>query len=275
MKINNISISKAFLECGDDFPVTRSLVVKHPSLSEILKLGNGIHCDDAYWAYVFSLLSDPYDNMIWLDDQGIDYEEVSAFDVFLMKWEHADDEYVKNIEQYKLLNIAPPSLIMKEALSFFLGPHNFAIGLSKSNNSKVLYDTEDHRIQIDKIIFDYISGFIRLINGLDKTDHINPADKNAKKILIEDMRDEQRRKMQKQRTDNEDNDYLGKMIAGVVHGGNGGITPFNFKQLKIYQLYSSLTTQQKQNHFNHVMTGVYQGTVKFESINKKELNWMD
>lgn len=275
MKVNDISISRAFLESGNDFQITPSLIVKHPSLNEIIQLGNGIHCDDIYWGYVFTILSDPYDNMVWLDDQGIDYEQVSPFDVFILRWEQNEEEYKSSKDKFDALGLPSPIAVMQESLKFFLGDHTFNIGVLKDDNSKILYDIKNNRVQINKIIFDYISGFIRLINGLDKTDHINPANKNAKKILIEDMRDEQRRKMKKKKKDDEDTDYLGKMISGVVHGGNGGITPFNFKELKIYQLYSSLTIQQKLTHFNHVMAGVYQGTVKFESISKKELNWMD
>jgi hypothetical protein len=111
-----------------------------------------------------------------------------------------------------------------------------------------------------------------MINGINRTDKIKPADDNAKKILIEDMRDEQKRKQKNKQADDED--WLGNMISGAVHGGNGGITSLNVKQHKIYQVYSALSVTQKKLHFNHIMGGVYAGNVNSKELNTQELSWM-
>lgn len=281
MTVDDIKISKAFLEGGDDLFLNEHVAVKHPTIGEILKLGYGIYCDDYYWNYVFALINDPYDNMVWLDDLGIDYESVCAFDVMLLKWKHLEDTYQNKKEYFDKAHFHPLSEII-DALNFFIiGDHVYKIGEYQDGN-KCLYDiagaeavidtnNPNNYLKIDKSVFNYISSFLKMINGIDRKDKIQPANKSAKKILIEDMRDEQKRQ---QKNKKEDNDCLGNMMAGATHGGNGGITSLNVKQHKIYQIYSALSVTQKKLHFNHVMGGVYAGNVNSEKLNTQELNWM-
>lgn len=270
MIVNGIRLSRAFLEKGEDLKLSNKLFVHHPSIEDIVSLGNGILCDEVYWGYVFNLLNDPYDNMVWLDDKGIDYEKVSPFDVFVMRWNNAVEDYKKNKQRYDIFKINPLENI-KAALSFFLGKHDFDIG-SYENGECILYDKNDVSVQINREAFNYISAFIQAINGINRADKIIPADESAKQILIEDMRSEYKKKLKKK--NDEDNDYIGNMIAEVVHGGNGGVTSLNVGQFKIFQIYSGLTIERRKFHSNHILNGVYQGTVSFKDINKQELNWV-
>ena len=271
MKIDDIEISKAFLESGRDLVLSDHIVVKHPSIGEILELGNGIYCDAVYWNYVFSLLCDPYDNMVWLDDNGIDFEKTTSFDVFVMKWDQLISQVRKSEESsdgkhFDLLQN------IKSALSFFLGDHDFDLGVYESGE-RAIYDRSNPEYQINREAFNYIIAFIRGINGITHTDKINPSDENAKRILIDDMRAEEKKRSRKK--DMKYNDIIGNMMSAVAYGGNGGITPFNICNVKIFQLYSSLNINQKKMHYQQVMSGVYHGTIRFDSINKLELNWME
>lgn len=260
MKIDNIRISKAFLECGEDLKLNDHLTVRHPSVGDILTLGNGILCEDVYWSYVIQLLSDPYDHMVWLDDYGIDYESVTSFDVFILKWEFALKEYVENKDLYDMNGITPLDPV-NNSLDFFIGHHDFKL-FKFDNGTCELRDKNEPSIIINKEVFNSIAAFIKMINGIKQTDRINPANDFAKKILIEDARNELKKKQKK---NEENNDYIGDLIAAAIYGGCGGITPFNVKELKIYQLFSNISVDRKKSNYNHIVRAIYNGTVKSDS----------
>ena len=64
-------ISKAFMLSGQDLPVLRSVKVHHPTIPEILNINDGILCEELYWMYVSTIMSDPYDYMVMLDDMAL------------------------------------------------------------------------------------------------------------------------------------------------------------------------------------------------------------
>ena len=59
-----------FLLDGSDFQLSDAITFHHPSLSEVMCLGKRIYFEEVYWLYVSTLLADPYEHMVWLDDNG-------------------------------------------------------------------------------------------------------------------------------------------------------------------------------------------------------------
>ena len=55
--------------------------------------------------------------------------------------------------------------------------------------------------------------------------------------------------------------------------GNGSITPFNINDCKIYWLNESLSITNKKSNAEHLLDGIYHGTISSKDINKKELDW--
>lgn len=272
MNESDIKFNTLFLGSGKELVLTQNIKVKHPSVADILSLGNGMYCEDIYWTYVFSLLSDPYDNMVWLDERGVDYEQVSSFDVFIMKWKELDKEYTSNKEKYDAYGISP-FVITKEALSFFLGgQYDFDIG-QYQDGSYAIFDKNNPDVQVHKEVFEYMTAFIQVISGLSSENKINPADQNAKRVLIEDMRSELKKKQRNKET-NTDNNFIGKRVMALIYGGNGSVTPFNYNDIKIYHIVSGLSIIQKQQHYNQIMSGHYAGTVNIEKVNKEEIDWI-
>lgn len=245
------------------------IVCRHPSIGDILELGNGYDADDVYWGYVSTLLSDPYDSMVWLDDQGIDYESVDAFDVFCLKWKELQEAYDADREKWDQCGVAP-TWALALSLQFFLGHRDFALA-KYDDGEYVITDAADTTFQIDRQAFLNISMFVSLINGITHEGRIRPKDKNAKIALLEDKRDELK-KLQKK--SHESNDRIGDMMAVAIHAGAGGVTPFNVCEVKIYQLYSEYIMSLKKNRSDHILNGIYAGTVDGSKINPSDTNWM-
>lgn len=82
-KYMNITFSKAFLMSGEDFKLTSSITLHHPTIKEILSISQSSSPDLIYWSYIQILLADPYLNMVMLDDMGKNYLETSPMRFFI------------------------------------------------------------------------------------------------------------------------------------------------------------------------------------------------
>ncbi len=266
----NIKFSKALLMSGEDYELTSSITLHHPTVREIISINNSPTPDYFYWTYIQILLSDPYSNMVMLDDIGKNYLEVSPYEVFILQWDNCVNQYKENKKMYDVYGINPLDNILK-ALGFFIqGAHNFTKG-NYEDGTTCFYDIDNPMCQINKEIYEYLYEWVKAINKIDDSNRIKPADENARQILIEDMRNEIK-KAKKKRTD-DNSDYLGNIMSADCFCGNGAITPFNMNDCKIYWLNESLSITNKKANADHLLDGIYHGTISSKDINKKELNW--
>ena len=267
-------INTSFLSSGKDL-IFDNIVIKHPSVGEILALNNGILASRQYWQMVSLLTCDPYDKMVDLDDKGIDYQKVDNFDVFVFQWNNALLKYAESDDEIK--KIYNPLLSIQEALCFFFGVHKF--DLVKVGNDLCIVDLDSIKNNmcgycITREVYNIFAEFLNAINDVDHSDRINPNNDSTKRMLIEDMRDELKRKS---RIKNDElhklDNYIGEMMNKVSFGGNGGVNIFNVNNLKIYQLISAYKVVMNKYKADHLLNGIYAGTVDAKSINEKELNW--
>ena len=253
---------KLFLLCGNDLRLTRTVVVKHPTVADILSLNGGYYCEELYWSYVSAIMSDPYDYMVYLDDRKIDYEKVSAFRVFAMRWNDA--------QEAKLFKRDASSDFMSEALEFFFGQHEFEIVII--DHQIYLIDSADPTWVINEQLFDMACSFLYEVNCLERTNRIKPATPGHKRILIEDMRDEQKRRARDKKPPNPIT-HIGDALGAVLAGGSGAITPANCADTHIYQLLSASRSIQKKMIVQSMLNGIYTGMMKADKITNEELSW--
>lgn len=273
MRIGDTSIDRLFLLSGEDLCLTEKITVKHPKLNDILSLSPAHRCDSIYWEYVCNLVCDSYDHMVWLDDSGVDYETISPFQLFIMRWRDLNKQYIEKKEQFDQVGFNP-LLPLSNALSFFWGCHNFAVGVLNNTDEPmdVIYDKNNPEYYITSQEFNLITDFIKLINGVDNAgDRIHPKDSVGKKILIEDQRAELKRASQK-RTDGT-NDFIGDFVAGTLFGGNGGITPFNYRQLPVYMVIDGLRTTKRKINYSHLTLMACAGALENTNILAEEAVW--
>lgn len=263
-------ISKLFLTSGSDLQVTQAVTVRHPTVSDVLSLDGGQMCEDLYWSFVSTLLSDPYDYMVYLDDQKIDYESVTAWDVFVLRWYDAKQEYMKNKDAYDAQGFSPLSFI-KQSLSCFFGQKTFDV--IRYNGEAYLVAEDDPRWVVNKEIFVVATEFIEAMHCIDHSDRIKPATPFAKQILIEDTRAEQKRRLRKKQ-DTPRPEALADALTTVFAGGAGTITPDNFMNAHIYQLLSVSRAVQKQVVVQSMFNGIYTGMLKTDNLSEDALRWV-
>lgn len=263
-------IPRSFLFRGSGLEVLRGVIVKHPTVGEILDLHGGLMCEDYYWAYVSTLLSDPYDHMVYLDDQGIDYETVTAFEVFMLRWNSAVLARAK--ENARGQSGTVPTTLFEEALSFFFGAER-EYTWTQIQDQLIIVDGKDPNWLLTKDAFLLAVDFIRNINCVRVEDHIKPANAFAKKVLIEDARIEQR-KPRWRKQDEERPEQIADAIATVLAGGSGSISSQSILDLPIYSLLTTARSVQQQMMVQALMGGMYSGMIKSDKITDKDLRWV-
>lgn len=260
-------ISTVMLRSGRELELAPGIAVRHPTVSDILRINGGLMCEDYYWTYVFTVLSDPYDYMVYLDDNQIDYEKVSAFDVFMLRWNDAVKDYVSNKEKYLQFGASPLSL-MKDALAFFFGPRKFCI--SKIADQFVLADADDRSWLVTQDAFNLATHFISLCNCIDREDQIKPATPGAKRVLIDDRRREERKRAKRSIDKEERIERIGEAMS-AIDAGVGMVASYD--TLPVYRLLATARSVQKRVVVQSILNGIYTGMIKSGGVPDKELRW--
>lgn len=280
---NILEFSESFLSSGQKLKLSEYVQVKHPTYGDIVDIDdkwNGFYSEELYYNMLMIFISDPYMEMVWLDDNKIDYEAIDSFDLFVMKFKKQMEMYDSVIEQChtdeeleKIMTVVSNDIIHM-AFKFFLGEDNILLGNVEKNNTieYFIVNPDNQKFVIDRDVFNNIAKFLRSISGVSFKDRINPANKFAKQTLIEDER-ARLKKLQRNPPENKSG-VLGSQVSALCWGGNGGITVFNKRDLHIYDIIDGIKRTQKVFNFNHVMSGVYFGNVQYEKLNMNEVSWM-
>ena len=272
-------IPKSFLQSGNNLQITDSISFKHPIIQDIIDIDKehfGLCSENIYYSMVNVFLTDPYDYMVFLDDKGIDYETVNSFEVFCLLF----NDYIEQIQtlgnectKEQITKLFQNNIYFK-AFKFFLGIEGFFIAEDENGNKAVGYG--DGQFLFGSYMYDYITEFVKKINGIQDSEKIYPEDEWAKQILIEDER-EKLKKQAKKRELNKDEetnkDRLGNLISSLTWSCNGGVTPFNRNQLHMYDLVDGINRTDKLLSYKNTMTGLYAGCVDKKKINFNELHW--
>lgn len=237
-------ISDMMLQRGMDFITSNDIIVKHPTLEEIDKLG-----EDKYAQIVNIFTARPYDFMVELEDSGVNYLSLTNYDLFL--------ELISNDMEmnYKL---------------FLRDINELTPMINTSNDEIVLYDKQNDVI-IDRMIYEEISNFIRRINMIQQKPPHTPNTQMMKQMLIDDMRAKRERSKYERKILKQSE--LSNLIRFVVWNNQAGYNYDNIWSLKIYQLYEGLISLQKTDNYKNTMLGLYTGNVDGSKINFEEISW--
>lgn len=224
--------------------ISEGLVFHIPTVGEIIEYG-----ERNYYNSAFILSAMPYDLMVQLHDAGIDFTTINDYDLFLSLFPHQSDD----------------------AFSLFLPgivPSEFIYRRSTVTDEIELYNPKTD-VVINRVAQGIIADLVRDINYFEK--HINkPANRDAYEYMIKKAR-----KRLKRAERNKNKLQLEQLILAMVN------TPefkYNFetvRNLTIYAFNASVRQIVSRINYDHVMNGVYAGTVDYEKINKDSLDWIN
>ena len=222
--------------------IVPNLSVRIPTVGEILE------DEDSYYGITSALTASPFQYMIQLDDMGIDYTQITDYELF------------------KILFL----MHAKSDLSLLFGNLNtsdFDIYVNPKDNRQVIYSPRNN-IVIDELVYHDLTNAIRKINLFEKV-NTKPGNEAARKYLLEKERKKQKRKKKQQEP------YLEKLVIALV---NTSEFPYNYEScmdLSIYKFNQSLKQIRQKITFDNTMIGVYAGTVDTSKMrNKSSLSWI-
>ena len=183
-----------------------------------------------------------------LFDMGIDYEELSDFELFMM--------LSRNLTQ--------------ESTRLILGDMDlskFGIFTNTENNEPVLYN-EETGVVIDKLIYMKMVEYIRRVHNI-KPKIEKAANKTTKKILIQLDRDKIA-KSQKEPYKSQ----LKDLVSAMMRYPGFKYKSYELKQCSLYEFMDTVQGAQIYISSTALLQGSYSGMIDTSKINKKEFNWM-
>lgn len=228
---------------GDDIKINDYIKIHIPSVGEIIEYG-----EREYYSMISNLTSIPSDMKSQLFDMGIDYEEISDFDLF-----------------YLLTRGLTPNITY--LLFYELDFTKFEMFNDNENGKHVLYDKEN-QIKLDEL------AYLKIVKCLRTLHSITPkvekaANKTTKRILID--LDRQRRNKHK------DEDYksnLKPLISAMMRYPGFKYKSSELKECSIYEFMDTVQGSQIYVQSTALIQGSYSGMIDTSKINKKEFNWL-
>lgn len=254
MSINNDDLK---IYRGTDIRISDSIFIHQPSLDEIIEYG-----EKEYYQMVYTLLSTPSDMMWQLDRMGINYVEISEFELFsnlICKiYPKEDTKIILGDLDLSRLEL----FIDKET-----GNNVLRYDLEKETNTD-LFPKHKNTI-IDEYTYMLITDYLRRMHGLEKPLQNIPANEFTRIALIETAYEEY--------LNNKDKEYQSQLLNIVSTLVNIEGFKFNYNEIwdmKIYAFMDSLKRISKIRNANMLIQSGYSGFgVDLKKINKKELDW--
>ena len=125
----------------DSYAINDSIHISIPTVGQVLDN------EDSYYNVVSAITAMPIDFMVQLDDLGIDFTTINAWQLFVLLFEN-----IKQMDKYVL------SLVFGD-----MDLSDFEIGISPQNGKFVIRD-EKHDITIDRAIHSQMASVLRKLH---------------------------------------------------------------------------------------------------------------
>ena len=235
------------------YAINDKITINVPTIGDLLDNPDDIDTDDMssemrYNAIVSVWTSMPIDYMVELDDIGVDFTEITDYDLFHIL--------------FPILQSNDTSMIFGD-IDF----SKFVRGVNDKNGEIVLIDTEND-IVIDRAIYHSISARLCDINNITKNNK-RPAGKETKRFMLERARIKRSRRKRTEGTS-----PLETIVTAMVCTPEFKYDYETVKSLTIYQFNESARQIIKKVDWDKRMIGVYAGTVNVKELKDSDLNWL-
>lgn len=230
---------------GEPYNLNDKITIYQPTIGDIEKFG-----ETEYYGVASLITAVPYDFKVPLDDAGIDYEEVSDFELF----------------RANASNITPEQTKLIFGENFNLS--NFSECISPKTEQCVLYDEKTDTV-IDEVVYLTIVEYVRKIHYWERNNK-RAGNKRTKEFLIE----EERQKLKMQGDNFKDVNMLEPLITSLVNCRDFKYSYSECWDLTVYQLLNSYMQIQTFLNYNNLATGIYTGNIELDSKIKRDFNWV-
>ena len=238
----NLDVDELQLYIGDDYVINDHIKVLQPTIKQIAEFG-----EKEFFSVVHTVTAIPSDMKSQLWDLGIDWMEIDDFELFVMLSQTLTPDRTQ--------------LLFGDLDFTKLKPYNHP-----HVEGEIILADKETGVLIDKMIY------LRIVSYLRKAFNITPkvekaANKMTKKILIE----EDRKKIEFNK-DKPFKSFLLPLISSVKV--KQGYTKDYVLNMGYVEFMNDVARLQVIHNADHLLSGVYAGTIDMKRLNKAELNWM-
>ena len=237
-----VGIDTLSLLSGKSVRITDKITYAQPTLQDVIKFG-----EREYYHILSNLTAIPSDMKSILWDIGIDWMEFSDIELFY----------------------ALASQIPQEKTNIFFPDIDFSkfILIETENCGKILYDRTND-IKIDFFVFAKMQDCLCKSHGIKKKVE-KAGNKYTKQVLIDE--DRQNRELNK---DKEFKSNLYGLVSAMVNYSGFKYGYKDVWDLTMFQFMDAVQRARLIDSTNHLLNGVYAGTIDSKKIKNDKFNWM-
>ncbi len=229
---------------GEPFHLNSKITLYSPTVGDIIEFG-----EQRYYAVVHSLTCIPSDMKSQLFDSGIDYEQITDFELFCMLTRGLTQEDTK--------------LLLGD-----LDLSKFEVCINTQNGLRLLYDRQND-IKIDELIYYKIVSYIRKLHNI-KPKVEKAKNKTTKKILI----DMDRQRLEQKKKDKKITSTLKPLVSAMMRYPGFKYKSYELKQCSLYEFMDTVMGANIYVSSTALLKGIYGGMVDSSKIDKTQLDWM-
>lgn len=236
-----------YILCGQDYKINDNITIHNPTLNEILIN----HSEEKYMQLVSLLTMRPYDDMVTLDDMGLNYLDFTDYDIFL--------------KNYKVFTPDFSSILLGD-----LNLSEYILAKNKINDNIILLNEHTGAV-IDELIFSTITSYVRAINFISSKIEYDVGNEVARRELIKKQRRAIKRQAKKPKNTTS---ILSNMISLLCSSNYCKYDYNTIMDLKISQLYDNYYRMSMIDERERYLNILSSGFVKVEHKDNSKLNWL-
>lgn len=239
---------------GTDYLLPNGVSIRCPTLGEICDYG-----EKDYLGMISIFTATTIDRCAQLDDMGIDYTEISNFQMFMMfigmlspdKEERNGFETVSTRILFGDLDFSEFRVINKDG------------DLCLLNSNNIVFDNES---------FELMSAYLRKMNGIPPPQYTHVKNEFAKRQMILDARNDADFQAKMRAFKGEHSQYQ-LYISALVNHPNFKYNWHTVWDISVYAFFDSLKRISIIDNANHLYQGLYSGCIEYSKI-KNDLDWL-
>lgn len=243
MGMNLLELDELSMYFGHDYVINDKITIKQPKIVDIINWG-----ESEYFSMIHTITSIPSDFKSSLFDMGIDWEQITDFQFFVMLCQ----------------DLTP------DKTSILFGDLDFSklkLYNHPQNEDMVILADKETGVVIDELIYGLITNYLCKLHGITKkVEHAK--NKMTKQILIED--DRNRRKMNNNKPYKS---FLLPLVSAVKV--RMGYTKDYIANEGYYEFFDDIKRLNIIRNSDALLAGCYSGNIDTKKINKKELDWIN
>lgn len=225
---------------GNDLVINERIHVHQPSLRDVVQMG-----EEEYYDMVYALTSISSDMKSFLWDQGIDWADVSDFEMFYMFC----------------------SVISPERTRILFGDLDLSsFRMCQRDDGELLMVNEDD-VVIDKYVHKQIFDFLCTVHNIKKKPEF-AANKRTKLVMVEDDRMRHKKKKKEYQS------QLQPLISAMV---NCSDFKYNLETVQDMKLYAFMDSVRRIGHTRYVeslTTAYFSGNIDTDKFDTHKLEWL-